>query len=136
MRLQNYYYKVNKAGRIEVLRDCDVYKGHFPGKAVCPGVFNVQMIKERVSAEVGVPLKIVAIKQCRLTALATPDDCPELSLDLSIRHEGDYLVEARLYAVDKTGDREGRPYIADADKPRPYIAGRVYMELRCTMQSL
>ena len=113
MNLQNYYYKVNKAGRIQLVRECDVYEGHFPGRPVCPGVFNLQTIKECVSRELGRPLRITAIKQCRLTALATPENCPELSLDLNIMPETDYLIQARLYSPEQ-----------------------VYMELKCTMQSL
>ena len=113
MNLQNYYYKVNKAGRIQLVRECDVYEGHFPGRPVCPGVFNLQTIKECVSRELGKPLRITAIKQCRLTAMATPDSCPELALDLNIKCGTDFLIEARLYTTQQ-----------------------VYMELKCTMQSL
>ena len=54
MLLRGRYYKIEgwntKEGettfRITLLPDCDVYRGHFPGKPVCPGVCNVQVVKE------------------------------------------------------------------------------------------
>ncbi|MGM9809608.1 MAG: hypothetical protein ACI30J_01905 [Paludibacteraceae bacterium] len=32
--------------RVALNADCEVYQGHFPGEPVCPGVCNIQMIKE------------------------------------------------------------------------------------------
>ena len=112
MRLQNYYYRILgsesdgglQAGfRLLLLPGCDVYDGHFPGNPVCPGVFNLQMIKECVESMTGSKLKIDSIRQCRLTSLATPSECPELQLDikLSAADSSSYQVEARLHAGDK-----------------------------------
>ena len=54
MLLEDKYYKVtdgktdgpNGIFRIQLLPDSDVYRGHFPGNPVCPGVCNIEMIKE------------------------------------------------------------------------------------------
>ena len=52
--------------------DCEVYKGHFPGNPVSPGVCNLQMLKECVEHYTNEKLTIVSIKQCRYSALITP----------------------------------------------------------------
>ena len=54
MWLKDHYYKVLtrrvsdgcSVFRIVLLPDCEVYRGHFPGHPVCPGAFNIQMMKE------------------------------------------------------------------------------------------
>ena len=109
MRLEDYYYRFlgceTDGGnrfvcRLQLLPDCDVYTGHFPGKPVCPGVFNLQMVKECVQRVAGHRLRMVFIKLCRLTAVATPTDCPLLTLD--IRLSASYQVEAKLSSDGKS----------------------------------
>ena len=73
MLLENKYYKVLRA-RVEgegkavyhvaILPECNVYEGHFPGNPVCPGVCNIQTIKECASLLTGKELRISSIKQC------------------------------------------------------------------------
>ena len=54
MLLENSYYKIiGRSGegldavfRVALLPDCEVYKGHFPGNPVSPGVCNIETIKE------------------------------------------------------------------------------------------
>lgn len=105
MLLRDNYYKIagrNTTGRettfrIVLLPDCDVYRGHFPGNPVCPGVCNVQVIKECAALLAGKPLSIGAIRQCRFTAVATPGQCPWLDVTLDIEPSaGGYAVNARI----------------------------------------
>ena len=52
--LENSYYKIiGRSGegldavfRVALLPDCEVYKGHFPGNPVSPGVCNIETITE------------------------------------------------------------------------------------------
>jgi 3-hydroxyacyl-[acyl-carrier-protein] dehydratase len=105
MFLENRFYKITKEERAEnearftvsILPDCDVYDGHFPGNPVCPGVCNIQTIKECAERLVGQPLTITTIKQCRLTAVATPQVCPEVTVTVSAtENEGGYLITANI----------------------------------------
>ncbi len=59
---------------------CEVYKGHFPGTPVSPGVCNIQMLKECAEQVVGKPLLLNYIQQCRLTTLVTPQQHPEVEV--------------------------------------------------------
>ena len=69
--------------------DCDVYQGHFPGKPVSPGVCNIEMIRECAELLTGENLLIQTIKQCRLTAVASPTVCPKVDVKISVaRVEG------------------------------------------------
>ena len=79
MLIENYY-KINnffaEGGKavfqISLLADCNVYKGHFPGEPVSPGVCNIQMIKECAEMIAGKSLFLNNLQQCRLTTLVTP----------------------------------------------------------------
>ena len=69
---------------VEVKADCDVYQGHFPHKAVCPGVCNIETIRECAEMLTGEDLYIKTIKQCRLTEIAAPQICPEVDVTVQV----------------------------------------------------
>ncbi len=73
----------------ELKPDCDVYRGHFPDKPVSPGVCNIEMIRECAEMLIGQDLLIDTIKQCRLTAVASPSICPKVDVKVTVaRVEG------------------------------------------------
>lgn len=106
MLLKDKFYKVineEKNGTtgkytVSILPDCNVYDGHFPGDPVCPGVCNIETIKECAMMLTGKDLRIKAIKQCRLTAIATPAVCPEVIITINAAQnaDGSYLVIANI----------------------------------------
>ncbi len=53
--------------------DCEVYKGHFPSKPICPGVCNINMLTECAEVVAGKRLEIKEIRRCRLSSLVVPD---------------------------------------------------------------
>lgn len=69
---------------LNMLPTSQVYKGHFPEKAIAPGVCNIEMIKSCAEIVLGQPLLLDYIAQCRLTALVTPGDYPQLQLNLQL----------------------------------------------------
>lgn len=106
--LANNYYRIlgtemqtdgSAVFRIALLPDCDVYRGHFPGRPVCPGVCQVEMARQCAGRLAGHPLLIRRIVSCRFLTLATPDACPELDLAVALQPagEGAWTVTARLY---------------------------------------
>lgn len=108
--LQGTYYNIVRARedglsadyRLRLLADCDVYRGHFPGRVVCPGAFHIETIRELASRLAGRWLSVKAIKSCRLTAVATPDGTPELDLNIETTPTDDALtVVAHLSAGGK-----------------------------------
>lgn len=69
---------------LNLLPTSQVYKGHFPEKAIAPGVCNIEMIKSCAEIVLKKPLLLAYIAQCRLTALVTPGDYPQLQLHLQL----------------------------------------------------
>lgn len=98
----------------ELKGDCDVYRGHFPGKPVSPGVCNIEMIRECAEMLSGHDLRISTIKQCRLTAVASPSICPKVDVKVSVA------------AIEGTSSYNVVATIADAE--------RSYMELKGTFE--
>ena len=49
-----------------------IYKAHFPGQPVTPGVCILQMIQELLSEEMGIPLFINKIKNAKFTSMISP----------------------------------------------------------------
>ena len=83
--------------RIVLLSDCEVYQGHFPGDPVCPGVCNIETVKECAEILTGKSLFMGFIKQCRLTAVALPGICPWVNIRMNWSPVGDgFAVTARI----------------------------------------
>lgn len=90
MLLSNRYFAVEGQQHAEggahfhvrLLGDCDVYRGHFPGNPVSPGVCNIEMIRECFAMTVGGAPRIHTIDRCRFTAVASPVKSPELDIDM------------------------------------------------------
>ncbi len=92
MTLENSFYEIiGRSGsgltglfRIALLPGCEVYKGHFPGNPVSPGVCTIQTVKECAERLTGHKLQIDSIRRCRLTAVITPEECPELDIKIEL----------------------------------------------------
>ncbi len=112
MLLDNRFYKILKEKSdgqqgtytVAILPDCNVYDGHFPGNPVCPGVCNIGTIKECAIRLTGKELRIKTIKQCRLTAIATPTVCPEVTIAISATptDESTYTIQATVKDTQQT----------------------------------
>lgn len=84
---------------------CEVYQGHFPEKAVAPGVCNIQMIRSCAETMTRCPLVMHTIQQCKFTALVTPDASPRLSLRIQLTPLEDqqaWKVRATLFFGEQT----------------------------------
>ena len=77
--------------------DCDVYRGHFPGTPVSPGVCNIEMIKECAELTAGKKLFLKNLQQCRLKTLITPTEHPQLEMTIALTQDGtSYKLKATL----------------------------------------
>ena len=113
MLLKDKFYKVlneehtsatSAAYRLAIIPECAVYKGHFPGNPVCPGVCNIETIKECAMALLKRNLRISHIKQCRLTAIASPAVCPEVTVNVNAtdKGQGAWLIMASIADATKS----------------------------------
>lgn len=72
----------------------DIFKGHFPGNPVTPGVCMMQIIKELSQEIVGSSLFMISSSNVKFMALINPDVHPVLKLELEI--SGDFDAEIKV----------------------------------------
>jgi 3-hydroxyacyl-[acyl-carrier-protein] dehydratase len=83
--------------------DHKVYKGHFPGMPVCPGVCNIQMIKECIEEYTGKKFIIDTIGQCKFSSLITPVDNKDLKIIVRIEPLDElYKIKASVTNPDNS----------------------------------
>ncbi len=107
MQLKNNLYTVvgsDGAGAFEVALnpECFIYKAHFPGEPITPGVCIVQMVEELLSDYVGKPLEISVVKNVKFLSVITPDTAPQLLVQLKKVETDAGTVKAQ--AVLSAGD--------------------------------
>ena len=65
--------------------DHEVYKGHFPGNPIAPGVCLTQMVKETVEQITNKQLTMVTGDNMKFTAILNPLVTPNVTMTLSIK---------------------------------------------------
>lgn len=105
------YYTINDqqtegdTARIDVTlnKECEIYKGHFPGMPVAPGVCNIQMIKECTERLTGKQLLLEYISQCKFSTLITPQQHPALHICIHLLEQNDSLIKIKA-TIGKNGE--------------------------------
>ncbi len=64
-----------------------IFKGHFPGNPVTPGVCMLQIVKELTEQATQQQLRLRHCKNIKFTALINPFTDPELHISLQIKPE-------------------------------------------------
>ena len=83
--------------RVALLPGSDVYRGHFPGRPVSPGVCQVELVRQCAERLAGQELFIRGISSCRFLAVASPAACPEMEASVFLSPvEGGFAVKACL----------------------------------------
>ena len=73
----------------------EVFKGHFPGNPIMPGVCMIQIIKELTEKITQNTLMIQTLTNVKFMALINPEVTPELRLELDITITEDDLVKVK-----------------------------------------
>lgn len=73
----------------------EVFKGHFPGNPIMPGVCMMQIIKELTEQITGKQLMMQSLSNVKFMALINPEMTPELKLDLDITETEEGLVKVK-----------------------------------------
>ncbi|MET0946657.1 MAG: 3-hydroxyacyl-ACP dehydratase [Flavobacterium sp.] len=73
----------------------EVFKGHFPGNPIMPGVCMIQIIKELTEKITNETLMIQTLANVKFMALINPENNPELRLELDITRTEDNLVKVK-----------------------------------------
>lgn len=73
----------------------DIFKGHFPGNPIMPGVCMMQIIKELTEQIIGSSLFMQSLSNVKFMALINPFQTPELLLELDVTTTEDDLVKVK-----------------------------------------
>ncbi|MBB4808053.1 3-hydroxyacyl-[acyl-carrier-protein] dehydratase [Chryseobacterium defluvii] len=81
------YEKTENGGFMAIIslnKDHDIFKGHFPGNPVTPGVCMIQIVKELTEEFTGSKLFLKSASNVKFMAIINPFETPELKLHLDI----------------------------------------------------
>lgn len=115
MRLADYLYTITRADSAEktytvrLLNDCAIYRAHFPGEPITPGVCIVQMAKELMELHTGAHLEIAKVKDARFLSVLSPTTTSEVTFKLcNITPANDGLAMAARIEVMADGETKAR----------------------------
>ncbi|MBW7676958.1 3-hydroxyacyl-ACP dehydratase [Chryseobacterium chendengshani] len=75
-------------------KEHDIFRGHFPGNPVTPGVCMMQIVKELTEKFTGKKLFLKSASNVKFMAIINPFETPELTLQLDITEvENDVKVK-------------------------------------------
>lgn len=79
---------------IHLNKDHDIFKGHFPGNPVTPGVCMMQIVKELTEEFTGSKLFLKTASNVKFMAIINPFETPDLKLQLDVtENEEDVKVK-------------------------------------------
>jgi 3-hydroxyacyl-[acyl-carrier-protein] dehydratase len=90
-KVDDYNYEVI----IFVNEKHEVFKGHFPGNPIMPGVCMMQIIKELTETITKSTLILKTLSNVKFMALINPFNTPELRLELSIVVTDDDMIKVK-----------------------------------------
>lgn len=79
------------SAKVYLNKDHEIFKGHFPGNPVMPGVCMIQMIKELTEKEVGEELFLTRSTNIKFMAIINPETNPDLELTIDIAKDNGEL---------------------------------------------
>ena len=109
MQLKDFYKVTNlevaessATANITINKDHDIFKGHFPGNPVTPGVCMMQIIKELTEQVVNEKLFMQSSNNVKFMAIINPEVNPELELTLNISEEDGIYKVKNITKFDET----------------------------------
>lgn len=108
MKLENSLYRIlhiRNTGSgfdaaVELYRDHPIYAGHFPGRAVVPGICTLSLVKDCLKKFLGGPVRLTGIKECKFVSALVPDH--PLLLELGFEMKEDGFFRCRVFCEGRT----------------------------------
>lgn len=90
----------------------EIYKAHFPGQPITPGVCQIQMVTEILMQYLNKPLELTDIKNVKYMAVITPMEVPELDVRILkiMEVDGDYKASVVLAGTDQVFSKMSLTY--------------------------
>lgn len=110
MILKNQLYQIEhsqedegtKQFTIRLLKECPIYRTHFPGQPITPGVCIVQIAQELLEQIVGQTLEISEVKNVKFLHILSPIDNPQVDVVFTAIEASDGSVSAKAEVKDAT----------------------------------
>jgi len=88
--------------KVHLNKDHEIFKGHFPGNPVMPGVCMIQMIKELTEDALGKDLFLTVSSNIKFMAIINPEINPDLELAIDINEIDDEVKVKNTTTFDET----------------------------------
>lgn len=82
--------------RVRLLPESFIYKAHFPGQPITPGVCIIQIAKELLEEKAGRPLSVTAVKNVKFLSVIEPSADAMLVFTFSRIKEADEGLSASV----------------------------------------
>ncbi|MEX0274935.1 MAG: 3-hydroxyacyl-ACP dehydratase [Flavobacteriaceae bacterium] len=80
----------------------DIFKGHFPGNPVMPGVCMIQIVKELTEKALGSPLFLSVASNVKFMAIINPEKNADLNLNLTLAEDGETVKVKNTVSFEDT----------------------------------
>ncbi|WP_299430418.1 3-hydroxyacyl-ACP dehydratase [uncultured Maribacter sp.] len=87
---------------IKIYKEHDIFKGHFPGNPVMPGVCMIQIIKELTEKATGKQLFLSVSSNIKFMAIINPEKNATLKLTLTITEVEDAIKVKNTTSFEET----------------------------------
>ncbi|RKR14492.1 3-hydroxyacyl-[acyl-carrier-protein] dehydratase [Maribacter vaceletii] len=87
---------------IKIYKEHDIFKGHFPGNPVMPGVCMIQIIKELTEKATGKQLFLSVSSNIKFMAIINPEKNDTLNLTLAITEVEDTIKVKNTTSFEET----------------------------------
>lgn len=112
MRLAGNLYDIEQAGPAEALvrlnAGHEIYRAHFPGSPITPGVCLIQMAVEICATLEGKEFIVREVRDAKFFSPAVPEVCPRLRFAYETGAAGEGLVKISTCVSDAGGGRVAR----------------------------
>ncbi len=87
--------------QIEFNAEHDIYKGHFPGLPVTPGVCQVQIVQEVVSDILDQKYSLRGARDIKFLNFIDPQKTPKLNLELTVKEKEEEVLSVTALMVNE-----------------------------------
>ena len=85
---------------LDINKDCDIFKGHFPGQPVIPGACILQIVKEVLENALSASLRLKKADHLKFIVMIDPTTTCTLQLDLSYKHDTNVALKVTAKIIN------------------------------------
>lgn len=109
MKLLGTLYKISNESEMNGTNSCSInfdpkhiiYKGHFPGSPVTPGVIQMQILEELIERKLQSQYNLVSVKQCKFLKVINPETSNQVHVNYSLERQGSKVSMTANFELEK-----------------------------------